>query len=79
MVDTKQWLLCLQVYSESYMIPPKLVKIAGSVLCQSLSNALNNSLFIIVLQTMLKLPWFRHSTKVLLMRLIYRVFDQLVF
>ena len=44
MVDTKQLLLCLQVYSESYMIPPKLVKIAGSVLCQSLSNALNNSL-----------------------------------
>ena len=26
------------------MIRPKLVKIAGSVLCQSLSNALNNSL-----------------------------------
>ena len=44
MVDTKQLLLCLQVYSESYMIRPKLVKIAGSVLCQSLSNALNNSL-----------------------------------
>ena len=26
------------------MIPLKLVKIAGSVLCQSFSNALNNSL-----------------------------------
>ena len=26
------------------MIPPKLVKIAGSVLCQPLSNAINNSL-----------------------------------
>ena len=26
------------------MIPPKLIKIAASVLCQPLSNAINNSL-----------------------------------
>ena len=59
------------------MIPPKLVKMAASVLCQPLSNAINNYQTAFF-QTMLKLPWFRDSTEVLLKIIIYRIFAQLV-
>ena len=61
------------------MIPPKLVKVAASVLYQALSNAIDNSLPNGIFPDNVKLPWFRHSTKVLLKRKICRIFYQLVF
>ena len=61
------------------MITSKLLKMAANVLCEPLPNVKNNSLSKGIFQTTLKLPWFRRSTKAILKRMIYRIFDQLVF
>ena len=61
------------------MIPLTLVKIAASVLCKPLPNAINNSVSKGILPDNAKIAMVRHSTEVLLIRMIYRIFDQLVF
>ena len=61
------------------MIPLTLVKIAASVLCKPLSNAINNSVSKYILPDDAKIAMVRHSTEVLLIRMICRIFDQLVF
>ena len=57
------------------MIPPKLVKTAASVLCQPLPNAINNSLS----KGIFPDDHGFATRQLLLIRIIYRTFDQLVF
>ena len=62
------------------MIPPKLVKMAASVLCQPLSNSINNTLSKGIFPGDEKIVMVSPlDKKVLLKRMIYRMFDQLVF
>ena len=60
-----------------WYVPPRFLKIVAKVLCQLLSNAIKNRLTKDIFQTMLILSWFYHLTKVLLIRTIYRIFNQL--
>ena len=57
------------------MIPLKLVKMAGNVLCKPLLTVINSNLSKGIFSDD---PWFR-STKVPLIRIIYQIFEQLVF
>ena len=61
------------------MVPPKLVKLATSILCQSLSSAINNSLSKGIFLDDAKIAMVSPLAKVLLIRMIHRVFDLLVF
>ena len=57
------------------MIPLTFVKIAVSVLFEPLSNAINNSVSKGIFPEDAKIAMVRYSTEVLLVRMIYRVFD----